>query len=483
MAITTKEARRPGRLAVPGFRFVRRAGLVRPAGVCRCARFQEDLDMDPAERPLARGRRRRTSRAAALAIVAGLACVFTAVRAGAQTPPAEPPGTQPTPEPAVTAGWRDGFVVQSENGDYRLQIGALVQADARFALADENEAVTDMFLLRRLRPYIRGRLAQHFEFFVNPDFAGGTLVVQDAYIDTVFAPAFRLRVGKGKTPFGMERLQSAGNLLFIERAAPTAIAPNRDLGIQALGDIAGGVLSYSAGVLNGVTDGGSADIDASDSKDVAGRLVVRPFAKHAASALHGLSLGIAGTRGRQEGALALPTFRTSLLQQAFFSYIGATADGVRTRYSPQLSFYHKAFAGLVEYAHSELPVRKGLVLEEIGHDAWQIAGAFVLTGEAATDALAGIRPRANFDFGAGHWGAFQAGIRYHELTVDEAAISLNLAAADSSRKAEAWTLGLNWYLTQNFKYVVDFERTVFEGDADGPRKAENALVFRTQVNF
>ena len=58
-----------------------------------------------------------------------------------------------------------------------------------------------------------------------------------------------------------------------------------------------------------------------------------------------------------------------------------------------------------------------------------------------------------------------------------------MAAAGSSRKAEAWTLGLNWYLTQNFKYVVDFERTVFDGDADGPRKAENALVFRTQVNF
>jgi hypothetical protein len=42
---------------------------------------------------------------------------------------------------------------------------------------------------------------------------------------------------------------------------------------------------------------------------------------------------------------------------------------------------------------------------------------------------------------------------------------------------------LNWYLTPNYKYVFNFERTVFDGDPNGPRKAEDALVFRTQVNF
>ena len=44
-------------------------------------------------------------------------------------------------------------------------------------------------------------------------------------------------------------------------------------------------------------------------------------------------------------------------------------------------------------------------------------------------------------------------------------------------------MGLNWYLTGNFRYTFNFERTVFDGDPDGPRKAENAFVFRTQVNF
>ena len=397
----------------------------------------------------------------------------------AQSAPAAGETQPPKPTPTVTAGWRDGFYVQSEKGDFRLQIGALIHADGRFAPGDDAEVFSDTFLIRRVRPYLRGRLAQRFEFYLNPDFAGGTLVVQDAYIDTVFAPSFRLRVGKAKTPFGLERLQSASTMLFYERALPTAIAPNRDVGIQVLGDIAGGVLSYAAGVVNGVGDGSSADVDAGDSKDVAARVFVRPFTKRTNSPLRGLGFGIAGTVGRQTGAGALPLYRTASLMQPFFSYSGATADGVRRRYSPQIYYQHKAFAAIAEYARNELPVRKGVIREEIAHDAWQIGASLVLTGEAASDA--GVRPRAGFDFGDGHFGALQIALRYHALTVDERAVSLGLTAAGASRRAESWTVGLNWYLTQFFKYVVNFERTGFEGS--GGRDAESAIVFRTQLSF
>jgi phosphate-selective porin OprO and OprP len=427
----------------------------------------------------------------ALTAIAALICVSVAVDAAAQngslttaSSSATPVNAQDQPAPPpITAGWRDGFYVQSEKGDFRLQIGLLAHADGRFALADSDHAVNDTFLIRRLRTYLRGRISQHFEFYINPDFALGTLTLQDAYVDTIFAPAFRLRIGKAKTPFGFERLQSASNLLFYERALPTAIAPNRDVGIQVLGDLAGGVISYLAGVGNGVPDGGSVDSDVNDGKDVSGRLLVRPFIKNTTLPLRGLGLALSGSAGPQSASIPLPTYRTVSLQQLFFSYVGATADGVRTRYSPQVFYYHKRFAGWWEYVHSGLPLRKGEVSEDVGHGAWQIAGSFVLTGEDATDSAAGIRPKANFDFGAGHWGALQMAARYHALKVDDRAFAAGLPMAESSRKAEAWTVGLNWYLTPNFKYIFNFERTVFDDDADGARKPENAVVFRTQVYF
>jgi len=396
----------------------------------------------------------------------------------AQERPPAPPS-----QPPVSAG-DGGFAIQSANGDFQLRIGLLVHADARFALADDTEQVVDAFAIRRARPSLRGRFARRFEFYLNPDFGNGTLVVQDAYIDTVFSPAFRIRAGKGKTPFGLERLHSASNMLFFERAFPTALAPNRDIGVQVLGDVAGGAISYLAGVMNGVADGGSADLETNDGKDVSGRLVVRPFHQRpATSSVRGLGVAISGSTGMQSGSLALPTLRTQSLLQPYFSYLGASADGRRTRYSPQAFYYHKAFGGFAEYVHTRVPVVEGAFREEIAHTAWQVAGSVVLTGEAATDAAAGVRPRANFDFGHGNWGAFQVAARYHTLEVDEAARTLGFALAGSSVTADAWTLGLNWYLTPNFKYVFNFERTVFDGGADGARPAENALAFRTQINF
>jgi phosphate-selective porin OprO/OprP len=391
-------------------------------------------------------------------------------------------GETSAPAP-LTAGWDDGFFIQSANGDFRLQIGLLVHADGRFGLDDTAGNVSDAFLFRRLRPNLRGRFARRFEFYFNPDFAGGTLVVQDAYVDTVFAPAFRIRAGKGKTPFGLERLHSAANLLFFDRALPTALVPNRDIGVQVLGDISGGVVSYLAGVMNGVGDGGSADVDSNDSKDISGRVIVRPFTRIEGNPLKGLGLAIAGSNGRQTGPAALPSFRTQSLQQPYFSYSGASADGTRTRYSPQAFYYYGSFGGFAEYVRTKTPIRREGVRDEVAHTAWQVAASYVLTGESATDAGSGVRPRASFDFGNGHYGAFQVAARYHTLEVDDRAFTLGFAAAGSSRKAESWTIGLNWILANNFKYVFNVERTVFDDDPDGPRPAENALVFRTQVNF
>jgi phosphate-selective porin OprO/OprP len=441
-------------------------------------------------RPEESSMRRRLLPLAFTALVLASPASAAARQAPPPQPPAPPtpaPAQPPTAPPRVVAG-QDGIAIESGNGDFRLQIGVLAHADGRFALDDDNQQYVDTFAGRRVRPYFRGRLGRRFEFYLNPDFAGSSLVVQDAYIDTIFSPALRVRLGKGKTPFGFERLHSASNMLFMERAFPTAIAPNRDVGIQVLGDLSGGVVSYLAGIMNGVADGASADVDTNDGKDVSGRIVFRPFNRRdPASFARGLAIGIAGSRGRGMGVTGLPVFRTQILQQTYFSYvIGASptvADGVRTRYSPSVSYFRGPFGGWGEFVHSKGPVRRGDIGDDITHEAWQVAGSWVLTGENATDIGTGVRPRNNLDFGNGHWGAFQIAARYHALNVDEQAITLGLAAPGSSTKAEAWTLGLRWYLTPNLWYTLNFERTVFDGNADGPRHPENGLAFRAQLLF
>jgi phosphate-selective porin OprO/OprP len=417
----------------------------------------------------------------ALGLVTVIAGPAHAQQGAVELPPPDVPGVAP---PARLVAGQDGIAIESGNGEYRLQIGLLVQADGRFLPEDDNHAVNDTFALRRLRPYLRGRILRRFEFYLNPDFAGGTLVVQDAYLDTVFSPAFRIRAGKGKTPFGMERLHSASNLLFMDRALPTALAPNRALGVQVLGDVKGGVFSYLAGVMNGVADGGSADLDTNDSKDISARLIVRPFTRNPTSPWRGLGVAVSGSSGRQASAAALPSLRTPIIQQPYFSYAtGAIANGRRNRYSPQVFFFRGPFGGWAEYVHTEVPVTRTGVTEDIEHTAWQVAASWVLTGESATDAGAGMRPRALFDPATGHWGAFQIAARVHELEIDPRAFDLGFASPGASQKAQAWTVGLNWMLSGNVKYTLNFERTVFDENRAGARPAENGIAFRTQLNF
>ncbi len=151
---------------------------------------------------------------------------------------------------AVAGAGKDGFGLKSASGDFQLRIGG------RFFVRDQTHA-PNQFLLRRVRPIFEGTVFKYFDFRIMPDFGEGKAIVQDAYMDIRYWDKIRLRAGKFKEPVGLERLQSGSNLLFVERALPTNLVPNRDVGAQVYGDVTG-IFGYAAGIFDGVADGGSA---------------------------------------------------------------------------------------------------------------------------------------------------------------------------------------------------------------------------------
>ena len=79
---------------------------------------------------------------------------------------------------------------------------------------------------------------------------------------------------------GYELLISDAYLIFPERSVVSLLVPNRDVGFQAQGDLAGGKFTYAGGIFNGnPPDGTNAitDVDNNNGKDLAGRVVVMPF--------------------------------------------------------------------------------------------------------------------------------------------------------------------------------------------------------------
>ena len=381
----------------------------------------------------------------------------------------------------MTAGWQDGFFVQSSDGNNRLLVGFVAQMDGRFS-TDDPLPITNTFAIRKVRPTFSGRVARYFDFKIMPDFGNGTTTITDAYFDIRFSPKFRIRSGKDKTPVGYELLIGDAFLLFPERSLASSLVPNRDIGVAAQGDLSP-KFYYAAGVFNGIGDGASSstDVDTNNGKDLAGRIVVQPFrsTQTPAGALNGLGFQIGGSTGKQTGPL--PAFRTSV-GQTYFSYAtGATADGARARLTPSVFYYYNALGLFGEYVRSTQDVSRTGSAREFTNTAWNVTGSFLLTGEAAS---AGItRPRLPFDPPAGNFGALQVVARYAVLDLDDEIFDAGFAAAGASEKAKQFTIGVNWYPASVFKYYLNYERTEFEAGALPARPTENIILFRVQLGI
>ena len=404
-------------------------------------------------------------------------------------------------QPIVAAGEK-GFAIQTRDQSYSLKLRGLLHADARdFVDEDGVPANADTFAISRVRPTIEGTLAGIYDFRFTPDFANGRTVIQDAYLDARFDPRAKLRVGKMKTPFGIERLQGASDIRFVTRALPNNLVPNRDIGVQLHGDVLGGALNYQLGWFNGVNDGRSsedfADVDNNGDKDAAARLFAQPFFNHGNYWLRGLGVGLAATWNDQRGDTVntnLPAYRTPG-QLNFYTYrTGATAtiaDGERLRLSPQLTYYAGPLGVIGEYVRVKQDVSRTLPAARragtLEHDAWQLAATYLVTGEE--NSYRDVKPRNPFKVGAPGWGAFEVKSRVARLDVDDAAFTGgNASFADpavAASDALAWSVGLNWYLNRNLKYVLDYERTDFDGGAPGggDREDEQVVFARFQVAF
>ena len=390
-------------------------------------------------------------------------------------------------EAAVVTVNDKGASLKSANGDYEIKLRGLVQGDARFYLDGVPAGTNDTFLLRTARPTLEGSLGKLVAFRLTPEFAGDNASIVDAYVDLRFNPAYTLRVGKFTSPVGLERLQSSAALSEIERALPSELAPNRDIGVQLQGEFANSEVSYAIGVFNGAVDGRDAATTNPDNDfEYAGRLFFEPF-KNDANALSGLGFGIGGSIGDKHGSgnNFLPRYRTPG-QLQFFGYLTTVlADGQQTRFSPEGYYYRGGFGLLAEYIVSKQAVRVGAVREDISNKAWQTTASYVLTGED-TGYRGVLKPSRPFAPGKnGGWGAFELVGRYSVLEVDEAAFPLFANPSTSANQANSWTLGVNWYLNSNLKLVVNYLHTSFEGGAaaGADRESEKALFSRLQVAF
>ncbi len=392
--------------------------------------------------------------------------------------------------PTVGAG-REGFQFRSGDGNFLLRVRGYLQADGIFVANEGTDVGTSTFLMRRVRPVFEATMFKRFDFKVMPDFGLGTTVLQDGYLDARFSPSFSVRAGKYKSPFGLERLASATDLLFVERGLPTGLVPNRDVGLMLHGEVAKSRIGYQAGVFNGVVDGGSADLDSGDGKDFVGRVMLHPFRGSEAARWEGLGVGLAASIGTQEGTLTAPNLPNYRRQSrpSYFRYradgtaAGTTvADGARRRVSPQGYFYSGQLGLLWEYVWTLQDVKRLDAAAAVESRSWQVAGSWVLTGE--TPSYRSVAPKRVFDPAQGTWGAFEITARAGRATIGDEAFPVFANPETSARAIWTWTTGLNWYLNRSFRVMANYEEARFDGGfPTSDRPVERDFLTRLQFSF
>ena len=397
-------------------------------------------------------------------------------------------------QPKLTLG-ANGFTMSSADTNFVAQLHGLIQLDSRTFFHDGGLNGNDGFLLRRARPIFTGTVFHDFDFNFTPDFGGSAVQIQDAYINYHYNSALQLEAGKFKAPVGLEQLQSDAYLVLNERSLVTELVPNRDLGIELHGDVLDGTVSYAAGLFNGGTDYNGTTVTSSfqDDKAFEGRLFFQPFKNTDLNALRGFGFGIGASymanHPPTNSATGLTPGYTTDGQQKFFTYAaGANANGAAWRISPQAYYYYGPFSLMGEYVVSDQQVASAAKSADIANSAWEVNGGWVITGEDAS--YNGVNPKHPFDPRNGHWGAWQIVARYEQLNVDSKVFSDGFASSGKNADgANAWSIGLNWYLNRNIRADLSFSHTYFNGftgiAAPGvvQAQAENVLFSRLQLSF
>lgn len=168
-----------------------------------------------------------------------------------------------------------------------IRIGGRLQTQYSASSVAEAE---DDFFFRRARLTFDVTLTDRVDGRVQPEFAGGSAELKDAYLRLALAPELRISVGQFKRPFDLFYLASSTDLSIIERdgrvegvdacsgvggiCSFTRLTKqlqlsDRDQGVRV--DGSRGRVSWLASVTNGT---GANESDENDAKSFSGRLSV-----------------------------------------------------------------------------------------------------------------------------------------------------------------------------------------------------------------
>lgn len=182
----------------------------------------------------------------------------------------------------------EGFTFTSPDRKYQGSIGGFMQL--RYTFTDPDHAdntpargVQDSskFEMSRVKLFFNGYsltpdLTYKFQLNISQSNILSTgKEIEEAYLNYRIADWAQLRFGQDKVPFARQFLVSSANQQFVDLShVATAFAPGYDAGLLLHGRVAGGLLTYNAGVFGG---SGQGTVASGNDNAVSARIALNPL--------------------------------------------------------------------------------------------------------------------------------------------------------------------------------------------------------------
>ena len=383
----------------------------------------------------------------------------------------------------VNATVQDGILVfQNKEANYKMWFDVRIQGDAAvyFGAPDfcakeidgksNTSHIGNGMSLRRTRFAVKAQLDKNWYGELDTDWTSGTPEIKDAYLGFTGVEGLEIKAGNFKENFSIQRNTTSRYLMFMERAMVTYLAPSRHLGINARYankwfwgsfGVFGPELSTSEEQV--AFEDGNKDYGYNEGLSYTGKLVFRPLYKSTTSSLH---IG---------GAVSYRDPKLSSTDGYFVGrYSSRNSTGInRKKYldTDDVKGLDHELAWTVELAghwkqlrYETAYIARGMYLDQTVNplptqwaEGWYAQASWLLFGGTQNyDSNGAKYTRTTSEH---KWGNLEVAFRYEYADFNTGKLFSNKVADTNifGGSGEAYTIGLNYYPTQNVKIVLNWQ--------------------------